>query len=190
MHLNCFVMFVLIFILFNEYNSLSVDQYIFQNQNNFNSKKIRIVYLENSLFRKFWQPSPFPTSICDQIIPLLQRRQISFSLFAGFLLHEIVKIFTYNPESNLSLYTLLAHFAFFVLPNATKSLRYIILIVKKITAEVISPTSTQFWFLSRDCFFIVHLVSQPNHVENRISKQHKRIDVLRKEDVIKTNNSW
>lgn len=52
MHLDCF-MIVLIFILFNEYNSLSVDQYIFQNQNNFNSKKTKIIYLENVIFIHF-----------------------------------------------------------------------------------------------------------------------------------------
>lgn len=52
MHLDCFMIFDLNFILLNDYNSLSVDQYIFQNQN-FDSKKIKIFYLENVIFIRF-----------------------------------------------------------------------------------------------------------------------------------------
>jgi len=51
------MMFRFIFILFNDYNYLSVDQHIFQNEN-FNSNEIRRVLLENVIF------------ICFKIRPL------------------------------------------------------------------------------------------------------------------------
>lgn len=124
------------FIHFNEYNSLSIYQYIFQNKNNFNSKKIKIVYLENVIFIHlnicplafFCQTCPFPTSICDQFQYCRENRFLSLTCF--FSLTQNWKILT-NSESKLSFYALPAHFAFFMLSSATKSLRYIILIVKK-----------------------------------------------------------
>lgn len=53
MHSNHFMMFYLFFILFNDWNSLAIDQHIFQSKNNFNSNKIKCVHLENVIFIHF-----------------------------------------------------------------------------------------------------------------------------------------
>lgn len=73
MHLNCFMMFHLFFVHFNDCISLSVDQHIFQNESNFNSNKIKKCSLGKCHFHPFQhlspcyfcQIEPFPTSICD-----------------------------------------------------------------------------------------------------------------------------
>lgn len=125
MHLDCF-MFDLIFILFNDYNSLSVDQYIFQNQNKSNFKRIKNVNLENVIFINFntyplvffffYQTSPF-FSTKFVITPFHYCRGDRFLSRTCWFLSVTwnYKIPTNNPESKLSLYALPAHFSFFML---------------------------------------------------------------------------
>lgn len=107
---------------------------------------VSLLFCQTSLFLQVFVIKPFQYRRGDRFISLT---------CWGFFCH--IKLQNSYPESKLSLY---AHFAFFVLLSFTKCLRNIILIVKKIrTAEVISPTSTHYWLLNRDCFFITHRVS-------------------------------